>query len=189
MVRLEDTDLEKLHAYLAWLVQLLPNRQVPPEIEITDNMLSLQKFKIEEREGGKASLSSGDHEALTAIEGFGANPYSQDEQKELSEIVKVFNERHGTDFTEGDMIRFEQVNHDILDEDLIEMLRKNPSDVVFNAYSQAFFTAAIRLFQRDNEMQNIILQDKEARAKATRFFFNRAMRRAKATFTGQQGWI
>ena len=97
-------------------------------------------------------------------------------QKELSEIVKAFNDRHGTDFSEGDMIRFEQVNMEILDEDMREMLRNNPADVVYAAYRDAFFQEAIRMFQRDDEMRNIVLTDAEARDKATRHFFNRALR-------------
>ena len=179
VISLGDNRLEKLHAYLAWLTRMLPDRHIPPEIEITDDMLSLQKFKIEEKEQGGASLSTGSDAPLQAIKEFGAKPYSEDEQKELSEIVRAFNERHGTDFTESDMIRFEQVNRDILDDDLAEMLRNNPPDVVFNAYSQAFFAGAVRMFQRETEMRNIIMQDREAREKATRHFFNRAMREAR----------
>ncbi|MDU9003438.1 type I restriction endonuclease subunit R [Sedimentitalea todarodis] len=179
VMNLGDTDLEKLHGYLAWLVRMLPDREVPPEIEVTDDMLSLQKFKIEEKERGNAALSPGDHEALKAIEEFGAKPYTEDEQKELSEIVKAFNERHGTTFSEADMIRFEQVNLDIMTEDLTEMLKNNPPDVVFNAYSQAFFASAVRMFQRETEMRNIIMTDQEARDKAIRHFFNRAMREAR----------
>jgi type I restriction enzyme R subunit len=94
--------------------------------------------------------------------------------------VKAFNERHGTDFTEQDMIRFEQVNRQILDDDLRHMLRNNPPDVVYTAFAQAFFQGAIRMFQKDNEMRNIVLTDAEARDKATRHFFNRALREARA---------
>jgi len=176
---LADTWLEKMHAYLSWLVRMLPDREVPPEVEITDDMLSLQKFKIEEKERGNASLSPGDHEALKAIEEFGAKPYTEDEQKELSEIVKAFNDRHGTEFTEADMIRFEQVNREIMDDDLTEMLRKNSPDVVYKTYHDAFYQGAIRAFLRDTEMRNIIMQDEEAREKAIRHFFNRAMREAR----------
>ena len=184
VIDLGDTSLEKLHTYLDWLVRMLPDRDVPSEIEITDDMLGLRKFRIEERERGSATLFPGSHEALTAIEEFGANPYTEDEQRELSEIVKAFNERHGTDFTESDMIRFEQVNRDILDKDLTDMLRKNPPDVVFNAYSEAFFAGIVRMFQRDTEMKNIILQDSEVREQATRHFFSRAMREAREMSTG-----
>lgn len=183
VMRLEDTSLEKLYSYAAWLARLLPNREVPPEIEITDEMLRLQAFKVEHKEQGSASLSPGDRAALKAISEFGAKPYTEDEQKELSEIVKAFNDRHGTNFSEADMIRFEQVNREIMDDDLSQMLRNNPPDVVYTAFAQAFFQGAIRMFQRDNEMRNIVLTDAGARDKATRHFFNRALREAR----GQAG--
>lgn len=179
VIRLEDTGLEKLASYGAWLSRLLPNREVPPEIELTEDMLRLQAFKVDQKEQGSASLSPGDTQALKAISEFGAKEYTEDERKELSEIVRAFNDRHGTEFSEADMIRFEQVNREILDEDLTEMLRNNPPDVVYTAFAQAFFQGAIRMFQRDNEMRNIVLTDAQAREKATRHFFNRALREAR----------
>ncbi len=179
VMNLSDTWLEKLHAYLSWLVRMLPDRDVPPEIEITDDMLTLQKFKIEEKERGDASLSPGDHEALKAIEEFGAKPYTEDEQKELSEIVKAFNDRHGTEFTEADMLRYEGVKQDIMDVDLTEMLRNNAPDVVYNAFKQAYFMGAIKSFGRDAEMKNIFMQDEEVRERVIKHMFNRAMREAR----------
>ena len=183
VMKLNDTSLEKLSSYGAWLARLLPNREVPPEIEITDDMLRLQAFKVEHKEQGSASLSPGDRAALKAISEFGAKPYTEDEQKELSEIVQAFNERHGTNFTEKDMIRFEQVNREIMDDNLTEMLRNNPPDVVYTAFAQAFFQGAIRMFQRDNEMRNIVLTDADVRDKATRHFFNRALREARESMS------
>mgnify|MGYP000108266752 FL=1 len=176
VVRLEDTDLEKLHAYAAWLDRLLPNREVPPDIEITDDMLRLQAFKVVQKEEGSASLSPGETAALQPINEFGAKPYTEDEKRSLSEIIQSFNERHGTQFTEEDFLRFEQVNREILDEEMTEMLRNNPPDVVFSAFSQAFFRGAIRMFQRDSEMKSIVLSDAEARDQAIRHFFGRALR-------------
>jgi type I restriction enzyme R subunit len=179
VIRLEDTGLERLAAYGGWLSRLLPSREVPPEIEITEDMLRLQAFKVEQKEQGSASLSLGETKVLVAISEFGAKPYTEDEKKELSEIVKAFNERHGTEFTEADMVRFERVNQEIMDDDLTEMLRNNPPDVVYSAFAEAFFQGAIRTFQRDNEMRNIVLTDPEAREKAIRHFFNRALRQAR----------
>jgi len=180
VVHLDDTGLEKLYSYAAWLIRLLPNRQIPPDIEITDDMLQLTAFRVqEERAGYDASLSPGDREALKPISKFGANPYTEDEERSLSEIIKSFNERHGTKFTKEDFLRFEQVNREILDEDMTEMLRNNPPDVVYSAFSQAFFMGAIRMFQRDNEMKSIVLSDAQARDQAIRHFFNRAMREVR----------
>lgn len=56
------------------------------------------------------------------------------------------------------------------------MLRNNPPDVAIDAYAEAFVKALIRMFQRDREMQTILLTDTTARNLATRHFFNRAWR-------------
>lgn len=180
IVRLGDTSLEKLSAYGEWLVRLLPNRELPADIEITDEMIRLHAFKVEQKEAGDASLGAGDGTQLKAINEFAAKPYTVEEEIALSEIIKSFNERHGTAFTLEDLQRFEQVNAEILDEDMVEMLRNNPPDVVYSAFSEAFFRGAIRLFQRDSQMRNIVLTDAQAREAAIKYFFGRALRAANA---------
>ncbi|KZB66531.1 type I restriction endonuclease subunit R [Thalassospira sp. MCCC 1A02491] len=179
VISLEDTSLEKLASYGAWLSRLLPNRQVPPEIEITDDMIRLQAFKVDEKEQGSASLAPGDTQALAAISEFGAKPYTDDEMKELSEIIQSFNERHGTQFTEAQMTRIEAVNPEIVDDNMRAMLRNNPPDVVRLAYEQAAFQGMIRMFQNDAEMRDIILTDSEIRKKVTGYLFGRALREAR----------
>lgn len=139
-------------------------------------MLRLQAFRVEQKEQGSASLAAGDIEALKPISEFTAKPYTEDEERSLSEIIKAFNDRHGTEFAREDFLRFEQVNREIMDDDLTEMLRNNPPDVVFSAFSQVFFKGAIKMFQRDNDMKNIVLSDPQARDQAIRHFFNRALR-------------
>ena len=54
-----------------------------------------------------------------------------------------------------------------MDDDLTDMVRNNPPDVVFSAFSEAFFKGAIKMFQRDNEMRSIVLSDAQARDQAT----------------------
>ena len=181
VIKLEDTSLEKLFSYTTWLVRLLPNREIPPDIELTPAMLRLQAFRIEKKEQRKASLSSEEALAsLSAIKEFGANSYTQDEERSLSEIIDTFNQRHGTEFTKEDFLRFEQVNQEILrDDHLKDMMRNNPPDVVFNAFSHAFFVGAIKLFQRDNQLQNIVMTDVEARDHAIKHFFSRALREVR----------
>jgi type I restriction enzyme R subunit len=180
VMRLEDTGLEKLYAYGSWLIKLLPNREVPPDIEITEDMLQLQAFRLEKKEQGTASLSPGNTTPLSEIKEFGAKPYTEDEERTLSEIIDNFNQRHGTEFTKEDFLRFEKVNRDILgNEDLKDMLKNNPPDVVYGAFSQAFFEGAIRHFQKDNQLQNIVMTDSQAREQAIRHFFSRALREVR----------
>jgi len=180
VMRLDDTGLEKLFAYVTWLSKLLPNREIPADVQITDDMLRLKAFRIEKKEHGSASLKAGDTVLLSAISEFGAKPYTEEDERSLSEVVNNFNQKHGTQFTKEDFFRFEQVNKEILNnEDLKDMLVNNPPDVVFSAFSQAFFEGAIRLFQRDNQLQNIVMTDSQAREQAIRHFFSRALNEAR----------
>ena len=60
-MNLEDTSLEKLSAYGEWLVRLIGNREIPPEIDITDEMVRLQASKVELKGDVDASLQEGGH--------------------------------------------------------------------------------------------------------------------------------
>ena len=63
-----------------------------------------------------------------------------------------------------------------MNDEMTEMVRNNPADVVYTAFSQAFFQGIVKMFQQDNEMRNIVMTDKDAREQATRHFFKRAQR-------------
>ena len=67
----------------------------------------------------------------------------------------------------------------ILDADMIATLLNNPPDVSKGAFDQAFYKGAIRAFQRDREMQNIILSDPEARDRVFALMFSRALRQVR----------
>ncbi|UWP96465.1 DEAD/DEAH box helicase family protein [Aliiroseovarius crassostreae] len=179
VVSLNDAWLEKLYAYASWLSRLLPSREVPADIMITDDMLSLSAFKLKKGEEGSASLVAGETTTLAPITEFGANAYTEEEERSLSEIIDSFNDRHGTSFSREDFLRFERVTRDIMNEEMTEMVRNNPADVVYNAFSQAFFQGMVKMFQQDNEMRNIVMTDKDAREQATRHFFKRAQRQAR----------
>jgi type I restriction enzyme, R subunit len=176
---LNDSWLEKLYVYASWLSRLLPSRDVPADISLSEEMLDLSAFRLNKEEEGSASLQAGDTAVLAPITEFGANAYTAEEEKSLSEIIQSFNDRHGTQFSREDFLRFERVTRDIMDDDMTEMVRNNPADVVYNAFSQAFFQGMVKMFQQDNEMRNIVMTDREAREQATRHFFKRAQRQAK----------
>jgi type I restriction enzyme R subunit len=179
VMRLGDTDLEKLYAFGSWLDRLMPDREIPGDIEITDDMVRLQAFRVEKKEEGSASLAAGTSSPLSPITEFGANPMTEEESRSLSMIISSFNERHGGEFSEADFLRFEAVNREILDEHLVEMLRNNPEDVVYGAFREMFFRGAVRSFQRDNEMKSVILTEPAMREKVTQHFFRRAQRQVR----------
>ncbi|MDY7525302.1 type I restriction enzyme subunit R domain-containing protein [Sphingomonas sp. 10B4] len=179
IMMLGDTDLEKLYGYASWLIRLLPDREMPGDIEVTDEMVRLQAVRVEQKEKGSASLSAGDNDLLSPISEFAAKPYTEEEHRALSEIISNFNEKHGAQFSTDDFIRFEGVNREILDENMIEMLKNNSDDVVYRAFRDVFFRGAIRAFQRDNEMKSAMMTDADAREEITKHFFQRAQRQVR----------
>lgn len=181
IVRLGDTSLEKLYAYTDWLDRMLPNREQPPEVEITDEMLRLRAFRIQQKEAGSASLAAGDAVPLTAISEFGAKPYTEDEAKALSEIVRSFNDRHGTQFTEEDFIRLEQVKRKALDEEMAAVLRNNPPDVSRPTFVRRLLEETIKQYQRDSSLQSIIMTNAEDRDRIFNHLFSRALREVRET--------
>jgi type I restriction enzyme R subunit len=180
IIRLEDTSLEKLYAYADWLDRMLPNREQPPEVEITDDMIQLRAFRVQQKESGSASLQAGEAKPLSGISEFGAKPYTEEEAKALSEIVQSFNERHGTQFTEEDFIRLEQVKRKALDEEMAAVLRNNPPDVSRPTFVRRLLEETIKQYQRDSSLQNIIMTNSEDRNRIFNHLFSRALREVSA---------
>lgn len=136
VVPLGDAELEKLHIYGSWLKRLLPTRDAPEGDAITDDMVQLRAFRLDAGEETDARLDRDAAQSLTPIDRFGANPFTEEEQRALSEIIDAFNQRHGANFTEDDYIRFEGVNAAMADDDAwLEMLTNNDPATVRPHYN------------------------------------------------------
>lgn len=178
IVRLSDTDLEKMDAYIGYLLRLLPDREIPGDVEITDDMLRLRAFRLVKLEEENASLEGEDGVPIAPITEFGAKPAADEEEEALSEIVQAFNDRHGTDFRPEDMQKFEEDGDTVADdEDMSEMLRNNPRDVVFPEFSRKVFNQLVRRLHRENKLSNIIMTDPVVRERLTKHLFDRAVKR------------
>lgn len=181
VVPLGDPELERMHIYGTWLKRMLPSREAPEGETVTDDMLDLDAYRLEpDGEPQDASLDADTEGALSPIDRFGANPFTEEEARTLSEIIESFNARHGTEFTEEDYIRFEAVNDDIVDdEEWAALLANNLPGDVQPRYDAEFMRRTIQSFQRDNAMRNAFLQDAEARKMLLDLMFRRAVRRAR----------
>lgn len=185
VVNLHDTDLEKLHLYGSWMKRMLPSREAPQGGDVTDDMLALEAYKLKPAgEAIDARLEKDVAAMLSPIDRFGANPYTEEEAKTLSEIIEAFNNRHNTNFSEEDYLRFEAVNDAILgDEAWADMLRNNNPGDVRPRFDAEFMRRTIQAFQRDGAMRNAFLQDAEARNMLMALMFQRALRGANAGAT------
>lgn len=177
IMTLGDSWLEKLYVYASWLDRKLPDREQPEDPEITDDMLRLAAFKIEQKQEGSASLHAGETVELKPISEFAAKPFTEKEAKTLQEIITAFNERHGSNFSEADYLRFFAASEKVMeDPNMQAILKNNPADVSRGSFEKAVYPEIIQAFQRDREMSNIILSDAEARARVFDLLFSMALR-------------
>lgn len=183
-----DERLEKLYAYVDMLAKMLPGRERPAEVEITSEMIRLVQSAIEESEQGSATPETGDGRALPPISEFGDSGYTEDERRTLSEIIAAFNDRHGTDFSEGPFLRYQRCHEEVLaDPDKVEMIRNNSRDVVDRQYKKWFKRAMIQMYKEDKDVQDIMMQDAAVQDQIIGFYLDRAVRQVHSEAARARG--
>lgn len=164
-----DRELEKMYWYCDWLGKKLNQRPGEVDAEITDEMIRIAKFRIEETGSGSAAPAIGETETLPGINRFGVNaPVTEEDEMELSEILKEFNAKHGTEFTEEDLIRYGQQAAKVAEEHE-DLIVNNPEDVSFNTFNDALLDRMLDLAQHEKEVDNIMSTDEESFKRLSRF--------------------
>ena len=120
----QDTDLERLYAFVRNLLAKLP----PPsdgEGFVLDDEVALRYFRLQQVSQGSIDLSKGDADPLKGPTDVGT-AQARDEEVPLSSLIDRLNERFGTDFTEADQLFFDQIRASAeKDENIAEAARAN----------------------------------------------------------------
>ena len=139
----QDSDLERLHAYLRHLAAKLPRRRSGPAYRFDDEV-RLEYYRLQKISEGSIPLGEGD--AARALDGpteVGGGA-AREEAAPLSQLIHVINERFGTDFNEADQLFFDQiVEAAVADDALRETAAVNPEsrfELVFGKLIQRLFT-------------------------------------------------
>jgi len=173
-----DTDLERLHGYLNWVNRLLkaPDGEDPGP-DITADMVSMTAFRMTGHDVVDATLKAGEGTALPPITDFGANGWSEEDQRTLSEIIAAFNQRHGLDIRPEDALVLERANEEVRnDPTMRDIVANNPRDIALREFAERFIDAASDTFERDRNFESTFLNDQAVQRALTALFFDRAMR-------------
>lgn len=164
-----DTSLEKLYCCCDWLGKKLNKKSDQDDADITDEMIRITKFRLKETGSGSAAPAIGEREELPPINRFGVNaPVTEEDEKELSEILKEFNEKHGTEFTDEDLIRYGQQAAKVAEE-MADTIANNPEDVSFSAFSEALLDRMLELAEHEKVVDNIMTTDDASFNRMSRF--------------------
>ena len=103
----QDTDLERLYAFVRNLLAKLP----PPgdgQAFVLDDEVALRFFRLQQMSEGSIDLLQGEAAPLKGPTDVGT-ARAKDEEVTLSSLIDLLNERFGTDFTEADQLFFDQI--------------------------------------------------------------------------------
>ncbi len=157
-----DVSLESLYWYATWLTKKLKGGKDGGGPELTNEMIQLTKLKIKEREKGSATPGLGETTTLPPITAFGVNTTpTEDEEKELSEIIKEFNEKHGTEFTEGDIIRI-GIQAEKVANEMSAVIKNNPVDVSLETFADRLFDKMAEVRESEKDLDNIMTSDQDS---------------------------
>ena len=122
-----DPALEMLYSYGRFLLPHLPLDRDNSRVKVSDEV-GLQYYRLQRIFAGEIALGEGEPQGVRGPVDVGTGR-AKDEQSPLSEIIKVLNDRFGTNFTEEDRLFFEQIREKATnDEQVIKLRHANPFD-------------------------------------------------------------
>ena len=159
----QDTDLEKLYTYLRYLLTKLPREPSGPGYKI-DGDVELEYYRLQKISEGSINLEPGNADNLGGPSEVGTGT-STEEEVPLSELVKILNERFGTDFTEADRLFFEQIEEEAFaSEDLKEAASANSFNDFSSILSKVFEDILIDRMDGNEEIFQRLMGDADVRS-------------------------
>jgi type I restriction enzyme, R subunit len=161
----QDTELEKLYAFVRNLIAKLP----PPgdgQGFGLDDEVALRFFRLQQMTEGSIDLGYGEADPLKGPTDVGTGAFS-DEGVALSTLVAKLNERFGTDFTEADQLFFDQIRASAEeDEKIVEAAKANNLTNFSSFLERMLDELFIDRMEGNEEIFSRVMTDKEFRAAA-----------------------
>ncbi|MBI5416425.1 type I restriction endonuclease subunit R [Candidatus Poribacteria bacterium] len=155
-----DVELEKFYAYSRLLLKKLPMQDRNERYRLNDEV-ALEYYRLQKIGDGRIQLQKETDAAIKPISEAGTRK-DKEEYERLSEIIKILNDRFGTDFTEADKLFFDQIEEElILDEKLGMQAKSNTIDNFKYGFNDVFITKLIERMDQNKDIFNKIMDDKD----------------------------
>jgi len=110
VIPFQDSDLEKLHSYIRFLITKLPRRDRGPVYDFDDE-IALKYYRLQKISEGSVDLRTGKGGEVPGPLSVGTG-VSHSEEIELSKLIDILNDRFSTDFKPGDQLFFDSIRED-----------------------------------------------------------------------------
>lgn len=156
----QDVELEKLYSYGRFLLSKLPKSDYTERLRL-DNEVALEYYRLQKIGEGDLVLQVQGEYGLEATTEAGIS-MPKEEKDRLSNIVKLLNEKFGTDFNEADRLFFDQIEEELYqDEDLKKRALNNPLDNFRYAFEEVFINKLIERMDSNQEIFDKIMENME----------------------------
>jgi len=175
IVRLDDINLHKFHAYARFLAMKLP-RDNSGKVDLDDEVV-LQYYRVQKVFEGTITLDGGSVLDNTKFAGSGKK---HDEESTLSELIRLLNERFGTDFDQEDKI-LEQIVADLKkNDDLRAQARNNSMERFKYPFNNAFEDVVVDRMTQNKEFCEKVLEDDKFRSAISEYLAHRVYEMLRA---------
>ncbi|MBI2516987.1 MAG: type I restriction endonuclease subunit R [Opitutae bacterium] len=160
-----DPALELLYSYGRLLLPHLPLDRDMTRIKLGDEV-GLQFYRLQRIFSGEIPLQVGEAPGVKSPTDVGTGR-AKEEKAPLSEIIKVLNDRFGTNFTDEDRFFFEQIREKAAgDEQVIKLRRANPFDKFQLGLRQLIEALMVQRMGENDQIVTRYMDDKEFGAAA-----------------------
>lgn len=158
VISFRDSDLEKLYAYIRFLLRKLPRRRGGPEYDF-EGEVALQYYRIQKISDGTIVLQSGGTVDGPTDVGTAAG---DGPSVPLSQLIGVLNERFGTDFKPADQLFFDSIKEDALaDNGLRQVAMANTMENFGYVFLKALEGLFIDRMEQNEEITAKYMNDKD----------------------------
>jgi type I restriction enzyme, R subunit len=155
----QDIELEKYYAYSRYLLKKLPKQDRGPRFRLGDEV-SLEYYRLQKISEGQIELQKDSGSAIHPVSEAGTKK-DKEEFARLSEIIKILNERFGTDFTEADKLFFDQIEEEmVMDEKLGLQAKNNTIETFKYGFEDMFIAKLVERMDQNQDIFNKIMEDK-----------------------------
>lgn len=160
IIPFQDIELEKLYSFGRYLLTKLPKRDLSDRLKLDDEV-ALEYYRIQRISEGGITLETKDQIALKPVSEAGMRKDKEDKIK-LSDLIRLLNEKYGTEFTDADRLFFQQIQQELIED---EVLRKqatsNPLDNFKYPFNDVYENKLIDRMEQNQEIFSKLMNDKE----------------------------
>ncbi|MBI4623727.1 MAG: type I restriction endonuclease subunit R, partial [Verrucomicrobia bacterium] len=155
-----DPGLEMLYSYGRFLLPHLQLDRDTERVKLGDEV-GLQYYRLQRIFSGDIPLQEGEPEGVKSPTDVGTGK-AKEEKAPLSEIIKVLNERFGTNFTDEDRFFFEQIREKATaNEQVVKLRRANPFDKFQLGLRQLIEDLMVQRMTDNDKIVTRYMDDKE----------------------------